>query len=183
MPDAFALWFVVLEAALEVDSVGVDPSAIVQLALLPVAGHLHARFLEQVSAIAVFVAVLPPARVHVAVLVSEDALTMAATVLPVAVVLANIVVELLADATFGVGNPATLIAIAILITIDAVSVSLAILILALIDVTVLVGGCAFACEVSRRLHFNVCVSDKLVFSFTFSVLTHSYLGRFQKFKL
>ena len=180
MPNAVALWFVVLKATLEVDSIGVDPSAIVQLALLPVAGHLHARLLEQVCAIAVFVAILPPARVHVTVLVGEDALTMAATVFPVAVVLANIVVELLADATFGVGNPAALIAIAILVTINAVSLSLASLILALVDVTILVGGCSSACEASRRLLFNAFVSDKLIFSFTFSVLAHSYLGAVSK---
>ena len=180
MPNAVALWFVVLKATLEVDSIGVDPSAIVQLALLPVAGHFHARLFEQVCAIAVFVAILPPARVHVTVLVSEDALTMAATVLPVAVVLANIVVELLADATFGVGNPAALIAIATLVTIDAVSLSQAIHIIALVDVTIFVGGRGLACEVSRRLLLYTIVSDKLIFSFAFTVLAHSYLGAVSK---
>ena len=61
VPDSIALRFIVLKVALEVEAIGIHPSAVVQLAVVPVAAHLHACLLELVCAVAVFVAVLPPA--------------------------------------------------------------------------------------------------------------------------
>ena len=62
VPDTFSFGFVVLELALEVDSVGVVPTALLDLTVCPVAGHLHASLLEKIGAGALFVARLtqPP---------------------------------------------------------------------------------------------------------------------------
>ena len=60
VPDSLAFWFVILELALEVDTIGVDPLAIFDVAIVPVSGHLHASLLEGVRAVALLLAVLPP---------------------------------------------------------------------------------------------------------------------------
>ena len=61
VPDSLAFWFVILEFALEVDTIGVDPLAILDVAIVPVSGHLHACLLEGVGTVALLLAVLPPA--------------------------------------------------------------------------------------------------------------------------
>ena len=51
-PDALSLGLVVLEFAFKVHAVWVDPLARRQLGVTPFAAHFHARFLEQVGAVA-----------------------------------------------------------------------------------------------------------------------------------
>jgi len=108
-PCALALRFVVLKVALEVNTVGIDPLARLKLAAGPLAAHFHASFLEDVGAVALLLAVFPPAGVDITVFVSEHALAMATAVFPVTVVLTNVIVGHLADAALDVLFPAALV--------------------------------------------------------------------------
>ena len=151
-PDAFALRLVVRELALKVEPVGVNPLAGAQLGVLPLARHLHARLLEQVGAVAGLLAVLPPARVDVAVLVGEDALTVAAAVLPVAVELANAVVQHLADALLAVCDPLFIVLVTgLVVTVDAAAFAAAVE-----EVAVVVRGGTGA-RVAARARFQLVV--------------------------
>ena len=156
-PGAGALWFVVLEATLEVDAVGIDPLALQQLALGPLTSHFHARCLEDVGAVALLLTVLPPAGVDIAIDVSESALTVTTAILPVAVVLADISVDLLADAALHVLFPAALVAVARLhVAIDAGAGADPVDEVALVNVAIVVESGTVACETARgRLHLVV----------------------------
>ena len=113
-PAALALWLIIVEAALEAGSIGVDPLALNHLALHKNANVLLASLLKDIGAFSVFGAFLPVAGVNILVLVSHDTLAVAAVVLPVAVVSADlaavlITVDLLANAAFLAGSPLTLV--------------------------------------------------------------------------
>jgi len=96
LPGALATGLVVFEFALEVDAVGVDPAALADFSVLPLAEHFHVGGLADVAASALLLAESPPAGVHVTVGVRENALTVTAAVLPVALVLTDLLLGLLA---------------------------------------------------------------------------------------
>ena len=60
-PGARALWFVIFEVALEVESVGVNPLSLRQLSVAPLASHLHAGLFEDYGAVSTLLAIFPPA--------------------------------------------------------------------------------------------------------------------------
>lgn len=174
VPGARALRLVVGELALEVESVGVDPLAGRELAALPVARHLHARLLELVRAVAGLLSVLPPSGVDVAVLVCEDAFTVAPSVLPVTVVLADSIVEHLADAGLHILFPTAFVAVASLrVPVDTSSETSAVDEVTLVDIAILVGRGTVARETTRARLRLVVLRDELVLAF-FSVFRHAH---------
>lgn len=149
-PRAGALRFIVSELALEVDTVGINPLAGLKLTIGPLTTHFHASLLEHVAAITLLLAVLPPAGVHVSVLIREHALTVATAVLPVAMELTDAVVDHFANATLVVLFPAAFVAVArLLVAIDASAGTDTINEVALINVTVLIVGRTLTSETTR----------------------------------
>ena len=175
VPGAGALGLIVHEGALEIEAIGVDPLTGRELAILPVARHLHTRLLEQVGAIAALLAVLPPAGVDVTVLVGEDALAVAPSILPVAMVLANAVVEHLADVFLDVLIPAALVTMPSLrIPVNSRAETLTVDKVTLIDVPILVCRRAVPSEATRAGLSLVVLRDELILAFL-SVLRHLLL--------
>lgn len=105
MPLALALRLVVFEVAVEVGPVGIEPLSVDDLAGLERAYELASRFVEDVGALALLVAVRPLARVNVAVQVLHHALAVLLSFLPVARVLALPDVVLLANAVLQIIFP------------------------------------------------------------------------------
>ena len=150
VPGSLAHRLVVCKAALEVDTIRVDPLASHNLTVLPLASHLHPRLLEAVCAVALLDTVLVPAGVDIAVLVGELALAMHAVVLPVALVVAFAEVLHLTDARPHVVFPAALIHVLLLpVAVDSLAAADALEVLSVVDVAVLVVGCGLACVIAR----------------------------------
>ena len=97
------------KVALEVAAVRVDPLAADELAILELADVLLSRLEVDVGALAVFLSIGPVTRVDVLVRVGHDAFAMPLAILPVAVVLADLGVHLLADSVLVVVNPGALV--------------------------------------------------------------------------
>ena len=108
-PSALALRFVIFEVAVETCSVGVDPLAIHHLAFHEDASVLLSCFLKNVGTFTLLLAFDPVAAVEVCVFVSHDSLTMAKSILPIAVINTFVCVDLLADARLEVVFPTALI--------------------------------------------------------------------------
>ena len=112
-PLSLAVGLVISKAALIVGTVGVDPSAMNNLALLPLSVDLHARGLIEIGTGTLLLSPLPPARVDITVGVSENALSMSATVFPVAIVFSFAIVDYLANTVLEVLLPFTIILVLI----------------------------------------------------------------------
>ena len=179
VPGTFALRLVVGKAALEVDSVGVDPLAGGDLASLPLSTHLHSSLLEDVGAVALLLAVLPPSGVDVTVLVGEHAFAVATAVLPVTMVLTDSAVCHLADATLLVLFPATVVLVALrLVTVDTRSGADTINEVTLIDVAVIVEGSTGAGVTTRRSLHLIVLGTELINGSLFLCHTSGSLLKF-----
>ena len=165
-PRTLASRFVVFEVALEVQAVGIDPLSVRQFRIHPVAAHLHAGLLEDISSVAVLLSVLPPTGVDISVFVSKDALAVTATPLPVTVVLSNVVVGHLSDTVFSIGRPITLVLVSrLVISIRATAVSSSIKEVTLKDVSIVIGCRSIAGKAPRaRLEFII-LSSQLILTF------------------
>ena len=147
VPGALAHRLVVCKAALEVDTIWVDPLASHDLTVLPLASHLHFCLLEAVSAVALFYTVLIPAGVYISIFVGELTLAVHAIVLPVALVVTHAEVLHLTNARPHVVFPASLIHVLRLpIAVDSLAVADAFNVIAIVDVAILVVRCGLACE-------------------------------------
>ena len=123
-----------------------------------------------------FLAVFPPARVNVTVLVGEDTLTVAPAVLPVAVILTNVVVSHLANAGLCVFVPVTLVAMArLVVVVDAGALSSTVDEVTNVGVTVLVRRSTLASEATRARLQLVVLRTKLILTF-FTSLRHDSEG-------
>ena len=97
------------KVSLEIASIRIDPLASDKLAILELADVLLASFEVDVGALSVFLPVGPVSRVDIFVSVSHDTLAVSLTTLPVAIVLADLGVHLLADSMLVVVNPGALV--------------------------------------------------------------------------
>lgn len=104
-PLARTLGLVLVELAFEVGAVGVDPLSSHQLPVLVVANVLLPSLVDDVGALAFLVAVDPLARVDIRIHVGHHALAVTVAVFPVAVVISDTNVLLLADAVLLVAVP------------------------------------------------------------------------------
>lgn len=95
VPGALTVWFVVREGPLVEHTVRVDPLASNYLTVFPLTLHFHAGRLACVGASAFLLTESPPARVDVTIWINEDTLTMAAAILPVALVITDLLFWLL----------------------------------------------------------------------------------------
>ena len=115
VPFAYAFWLIIIEAALEESSIGVEPLALHELAILEVADVLHSSLLEDVGALAVLLALLPLTGVDVSGLlfagVDHDSLSVALSTEPVAIVTAYSGVDLLSDSALEVLLPGALVGV------------------------------------------------------------------------
>jgi len=100
VPASGTLGLVLIEFSFEVATVRVNPLAADELSVLEVADVLLASLVHDVSAFAGLLSALPVSRVDVEVGVGHDTLSVALASLPVAVVVADVDVFLLADAGF-----------------------------------------------------------------------------------
>lgn len=174
VPSAGALRFVVREGSLEVEAVGVDPLTSCQASVLPVAGHLHACLLEHVCAVAHLLSILPPAGVNVTIFVGEDTLTVATSILPIAVILTDSVVDHFADTILDVVVPAAFKAMERLgVAVDTCALTLTVDEVTLIDIAILVSSGTEAGESTRARLSLVVLGHELVLAFAVSVLRHS----------
>lgn len=158
VPFATSLWFVVVEVAFEVGAVGVQPLSRYNLTAFVGAHVLHAGFVEDVSARSFLLACLPLARVDVLVDVDHDALSMPLAILPVAVILADSVIILLAYAVLLIIEPVSAIRVlgllpAVLLEgVDSVgALAQSIAEITVVSVTVWIGHDALAVELLQSL--------------------------------
>jgi hypothetical protein len=108
-PLAGTLGLVLVEFALEVGAVRVDPLSSDELSVFVLANVLLAGLEDDVGALAFFVSVWPLTGVDIRINVRHDALSVTVAVLPVAVVISDANVLLLADAVLLVAVPLTAI--------------------------------------------------------------------------
>lgn len=149
MPNSVFGWFVVLKLAFEISSVGEDPLALHNLIFLPVAHQPHTSIAVGVVASAVFLAELPPTRIGVLIGVSIGALSMLDSVLPLAVVLALLLIDKPSDAVLLVVFEIALVFVAISVNILSFAVANAIDVVPLVLVVVGVLSQAFTRVVAR----------------------------------
>ena len=97
MPLTVTFWLIIVEVALEVCLIWIDPLAGDELSIFEGAHILHASVLEDVGALAVLFTILPLARVDVLILVNHNSLTMSVAFFPVTIVGADTSIVLLAD--------------------------------------------------------------------------------------
>ena len=97
-PSAGTLRLIVVETALEVGPVRVDPLSRHHLSLHEVAYKFLTSFLKDIGALTVLLPVGPVARVHIVVLIGHNTLAVTLIILPVAVIDANVQVDLFANA-------------------------------------------------------------------------------------
>ena len=114
-PATSTLGLVESEVALEGGAVGVEPLALDELTVLEAANVLLHCLEEDVSALTVLLSSSPVAGVDISIQVGHDAFAVALTVFPVAVVLADLSVLLLANSVFAVVKPDTLISDGLLV--------------------------------------------------------------------
>ena len=159
VPGSLALGLVVVEVALEVSAVGVLPFALDHLSVLEGAHVLHARLVEHVSSLTIFLAVFPGARVDVLVRIDEDPLAVSLSVEPVSVVLANALVSLFSDSTLVIVLPFSSVGVFDIFFalatsggsngVCALSVAEASLETSVIDVSIWIGSYSRTCVVMR----------------------------------
>ena len=104
-PIANTLRLIESEVALEGGAVRVEPLALHELAILEVTNILLHCLLKDVGALTILLSAGPVTRVHIFINVGHHTLSVALTVFPVAVVLADSSVLLLANTVFAVVKP------------------------------------------------------------------------------
>ena len=171
VPSALSKWLVIFEFTLKEKPIGVDPAAPLDFTLLPVTVHLHAGLFENVSALALFIAKTPPARVDVTVGVSENTLSMTAVILPIAMILTSTLVSHLTDAMLCVFVPVPLIFVTVtLIAVDAPTLANSVQKVAFVLVAIDVKGSSLSSTTARSVLEFTILCDELVL--TISVLSH-----------
>jgi len=151
VPGASSFWFVVIELALEVKAVRVDPLSSCELTISPFTSHFHAGLFEHNGAVATLLSILPPAGIDITIIVGEDSFAVATTVLPVAVIFTLTTIVHLANTLPFVLHPAAFIAVASLgVSVDTSALSDSINEVTFIDVVVLIGGSSLTSEATRR---------------------------------
>jgi hypothetical protein len=108
-PFAGTLGLVLVEFALEVGAVGVDPLSSDELPIFVLANVLLTCFEDDVCSLAFFVSVYPLTGVDIRINVRHHALSVTVAVLPVAIVISNADIFLLSDAVLLVAVPLTAI--------------------------------------------------------------------------
>jgi len=106
-PFASTLGLVLVELALEVRAVRVDPLSSDELSVFVLADVFLSSLVDDVGALAFFVSVYPLAGVDIRINVSHDAFSVTVAVFPVSIVISDTNVFLLADAVLLVPVPLT----------------------------------------------------------------------------
>ena len=104
-PAAGTLGLIMSKVTFEERSVRVQPLASNNLALVEFTNILLSSLEENVGALSILLSIGPVARVDIFIEVGHDTFTVTVTTLPVAVVVADILVILLADTVLHVVNP------------------------------------------------------------------------------
>ena len=111
MPSSFTLWLIVIKGSLEVRTVWIDPFTLDELSRFEQADILHTGLIEHISALAVFLSILPLSRVDVFIGVNHNSFSVSLAIQPVTIVLSNIEVRLLSNAVFLIHLPLTFIGV------------------------------------------------------------------------